>query len=90
MGERVVHRVGNALTDDLGRERYDLIFVAHLVHHFDVGQNETLVSRAAAALKPGGTLAILDVLRATRRSRQPDRRAPRSLLRRHQQFRDVV
>jgi 2-polyprenyl-3-methyl-5-hydroxy-6-metoxy-1,4-benzoquinol methylase len=65
MGDRVVHRTGNALTEDLGRERYDVIFVAHLVHHFDRGQNENLVRRAAAALKPGGTLAILDVLRAT-------------------------
>ena len=27
MGELIVHRAGNALTDDLGNEEYDLIFI---------------------------------------------------------------
>lgn len=65
MGERIAHRAGNALTEDLGEGRYDLIFVAHLVHHFDQAQNEMLVRRAATALRPQGTLAILDVLRSS-------------------------
>jgi SAM-dependent methyltransferase len=65
MGERVVHRAGNALTDDLGEGAWDLIFVSHLIHHFDAAANEALVARAARALRPGGVLAILDVLRPT-------------------------
>jgi hypothetical protein len=35
MGERVVHRTGNALSEDLGTEVYDLVFMAAVVHHFD-------------------------------------------------------
>ncbi len=27
MGKRIAHRAGNALTDDLGNEEYDLIFI---------------------------------------------------------------
>jgi SAM-dependent methyltransferase len=60
---RIVHQAGNALTDDLGVARFDLIFISHLVHHFTAGENAALVRRAADALRPGGILAILDVLR---------------------------
>lgn len=63
MGSRVVHRVGDALTDDFGREEWDLVFVAHLVHHFDAATNAAIVRHAAAALRPKGRIAILDVLR---------------------------
>jgi SAM-dependent methyltransferase len=63
LGERVVHRIGDALTDELGERAYDLVFVSHLVHHFDAATNEKLVRRAARALRPGGVLAVLDVLR---------------------------
>jgi SAM-dependent methyltransferase len=63
MGGRVVHRPGDALVDDLGSDASDLIFVSHLVHHFAAAANAALVRRAAAALRNGGVLAILDVLR---------------------------
>ena len=39
MGDRVTHRAGNALTEDLGTEVYDLVFMAAVVHHFDDGTN---------------------------------------------------
>jgi SAM-dependent methyltransferase len=64
MGARVVGRAGNALTEDLGREQWDLVFVAHLVHHFDRATNQALLQRAAAALRPDGVVAIVDVLRS--------------------------
>ena len=63
MGDRVAHRAGNALSDDLGREDWDVVFVSQLVHHFTDEQNHTLVRRIAAALKPGGVCALLDSLR---------------------------
>jgi predicted O-methyltransferase YrrM len=64
MGERVVHRAGDALLDDLGEERYDLILIASLVHHFSAEQNIDLTTRVARALRPGGVFAIFDALRA--------------------------
>jgi SAM-dependent methyltransferase len=63
MGERVTHRAGNALTDDLGAGQYDLIFIGALVHHFDEAQNRALARKCAAALKPGGVLALYDAIR---------------------------
>ena len=63
MGDRVVLRAGDALTDDLGEDAYDLILMFSLVHHFDDATNRTLARRAARALRPGGYLVIGDALR---------------------------
>lgn len=60
---RVTHRSGDATTDDLGENAWDLVFMSHLVHHFDETTNAALLRRAGRALRPGGVLAILDVLR---------------------------
>jgi SAM-dependent methyltransferase len=58
MGERVIHRAGNALTDDLGEAAWDVVFVASLVHHFDDATNRELAKRIARALRPGGVFVI--------------------------------
>jgi len=63
MGARVAHRAGDALKDDLGQEQYDLVFIGSLVHHFDDATNRALMKRCAAALRPGGVLAIYDAVR---------------------------
>lgn len=63
LGDRVVHRAGDALTDDLGTELYDLVLLANLVHHFAEDVSRDLVRRAARALRPGGCLAIHEVVR---------------------------
>jgi 2-polyprenyl-3-methyl-5-hydroxy-6-metoxy-1,4-benzoquinol methylase len=63
MGDRVVHRADNALTADLGRDEFDLILIANLVHHFTEAQNRDLVRRCARALRPGGRLVIGEVVR---------------------------
>jgi SAM-dependent methyltransferase len=63
MGDRVVHRAGDALTEDLGSESYDLVLISQLVHHFSEEQNGELAARVAAALRPGGVFAVLDEFR---------------------------
>jgi SAM-dependent methyltransferase len=63
MGDRIVHRAGNALADDLGTEVYDLVFMAALVHHFDDGSNRQLIERISRALRPGGVVAIWEPVR---------------------------
>jgi SAM-dependent methyltransferase len=63
MGDRVVHRAGDALTDELGDEAYDLVIVSQLVHHFSEQQNRELAARVARALRPGGIYAIIDAFR---------------------------
>ena len=66
MGDRVVHRAGNALTEDLGREVYDLVFMSAVVHHFDETTNHQLMRRIAQALRPGGIVAIWEPVRQDR------------------------
>jgi SAM-dependent methyltransferase len=63
MGERVVHRAGNALTEDLGDAIYDLVFMASVVHHFDDSTNRQLMRRIGRALKPHGIVAIWEPVR---------------------------
>lgn len=63
MGDRVVHRAGDATTDDFGTAAFDLVFIAHAVHHFDGPANRDLARRAADALRPGGYFVILDFVR---------------------------
>jgi SAM-dependent methyltransferase len=63
MGNRVVHRAGNALTEDLGTAMYDLVFLAAVVHHFDDETNRQLLQRIARALRPGGLVAIWEPIR---------------------------
>ena len=63
MGDRVVHRAGDATTEDLGTAAFDLVFIANAVHHFDGPANRELARRAAHALRPGGLFVILDFVR---------------------------
>lgn len=66
LGERIRYRAGNALTDDLGEQTFDVVLINNLVHHFTPEQNGEVARRAARALKPGGIYAIGDFLRASR------------------------
>jgi predicted O-methyltransferase YrrM len=72
MRDRVVHRAGDTLVDDLGSDSYDLVLIAQLVHHFTAEQNRDLTSRVATALRPGGVVAIVEEFRQTnaKRARQ--------------------
>src|SRR6186997_2327807 len=64
--DRVNYVAGNALTDDLGNEKYDLIMINNVVHHFTSEQNLVLAKKIAAALKPGGVYAIGEFIRQSR------------------------
>ena len=58
--DRVRFLEGDATTADLGGG-YDAVLCFNLVHHLTPGQAADLFGRASEALKPGGTLAVLDV-----------------------------
>lgn len=61
---RLKYAPGNALADDLGEDRYDLVMINNVVHHFTAGQNRALAAKVARALKSGGIYAIGDFIRA--------------------------
>ena len=66
MGDQIVYRTGNVLSDDLGTGAYDLVFLASVVHHFDEATNCDLIKRSARALRPGGVVAIWEPMRQDR------------------------
>jgi SAM-dependent methyltransferase len=53
---------GDLFTVDLGHSAYDLAIAGNLCHLFDEATNRRLLGRLFDALRPGGTLAILDAL----------------------------
>jgi 2-polyprenyl-3-methyl-5-hydroxy-6-metoxy-1,4-benzoquinol methylase len=63
LGDRVTHRAGDALTDDLGTAAWDFIYVSQLLHHFDEPTNRELVRRIAQALRPNGACVVLEMIR---------------------------
>ena len=63
LGTRVVHREGDARVDDLGTGEWDLIYISQLLHHFDEATNRALMQRVARALKPGGYVAVVELVR---------------------------
>jgi SAM-dependent methyltransferase len=61
--ERIKYHSGNALTDDLGEELYDVIMINNVVHHFTEEENIKLAHKVAQALKPDGIYGIGEVVR---------------------------
>jgi len=58
--DRVSHVEGDVLEDDLGGP-YDLALAFNIVHHFSPEQNVRLLTRAREVLRPGGSVAVLDL-----------------------------
>ena len=65
LADRLAYRSGDALTDDLGEAAWDVVFLGNLVHHFDDAANRALQARIARALAPGGTVAVLEIMRSS-------------------------
>lgn len=76
LGERIVHKAGDALTEDLGEGQYDIVVMSQLAHHFTDAQNRALAERVARALRPGGVFGILEqvALDGVGEARRADRR----------------
>lgn len=63
MSDRVEHRDGDMFESDFGGP-YDGALVFDIVHHLSAEQIVTLLERVRAAMKPGATLAVLDMFRS--------------------------
>ncbi|MEU1731151.1 methyltransferase [Streptosporangium sp. NPDC020145] len=59
LGDRVTLVPGDVTTADLGTG-YDTALLFNVCHGFDAAANRALLGRVAAALRPGGTLLVLE------------------------------
>ena len=64
LADRVKYKSGNAITDDLGENEYDLVMINNVVPYFTADENRTLAKKVARALKPGGIYAIGEFIRS--------------------------
>lgn len=53
---------GDLFSAELDQGGYDLVIAGNLCHLFDEAANRRLLARLTGALRPGGTLAIMDVI----------------------------
>lgn len=71
MSDRVEHRDGDMFESELGGP-YDGALLFDIVHHLSAEQVTTVLKRIRAAMKPGGTIAVLDMFRS------PEGKQPRA------------
>jgi len=60
---KISYREGNVLIDDLGEDKYDLVMINNVVHHFSFESNKSLAVKVARCLKSGGIFAIGEFIR---------------------------
>jgi SAM-dependent methyltransferase len=66
LGDRLQQCAGDVRTFDLGVERWDIVLVSNLVHHFDDDTNRRLMARIATALRPGGVVVVQEPMNVAR------------------------
>lgn len=69
--DRVQHREGDVRDAPLGSD-YDVVLCLNLIHHLGPEHIVPLFSRVQRALRPGGTVVVLDLFADTDRRRRPD------------------
>jgi 2-polyprenyl-3-methyl-5-hydroxy-6-metoxy-1,4-benzoquinol methylase len=69
MSDRVEHRDGDMFESELGGP-YDGALLFDIVHHLSDEQIVTVLKRIHGAMKPGGTVAVLDMFRSSEAKQQ--------------------
>ena len=80
MGDRIAVQEGDVWVDDLGSD-YDAALLSNIVHAFRPEQNVELMRKAHQALRPGGSVAILEQL---------DRGSPSAMMRGMKRLLDLL
>jgi SAM-dependent methyltransferase len=62
VGDRFDYVPGDMFTCELSQAAYDVVLLANVCHLFDETHNRVLLRRLRSALRPGGLVAIIDVL----------------------------
>jgi SAM-dependent methyltransferase len=62
MTDRFEFVAGDMFTADLPPAGYDIVLLGNICHLFDGATNQRLLTRLRPALRPGGTLAIVDAV----------------------------
>jgi 2-polyprenyl-3-methyl-5-hydroxy-6-metoxy-1,4-benzoquinol methylase len=76
LGERLRLTAGNVLTDDLGKDKYDFVFMSNVAHHLSEAQNREVAKKVLGALKPGGVFSIQELIR----TKTPSKKSQMGLL----------
>jgi ubiquinone/menaquinone biosynthesis C-methylase UbiE len=61
--QNIQYLPGDILTMELEKNKYDMVIMASLSHHFTFQQNQFITNKVFKALKPGGYFAIVDLVK---------------------------
>ena len=62
MGDRIITRSGNAVTDSYGTAEFDAVLFSGVLHQMGPAIIQSMLAKAHKALKPGGRVLISDVM----------------------------
>jgi ubiquinone/menaquinone biosynthesis C-methylase UbiE len=62
LAERITLKEGDYHNDDFGRSCYDLVLMSHITHDESPDDNQALLRKAHAALRPGGRVVVHDFM----------------------------
>lgn len=62
VGDRYDFKAGDVRRDDLGEAAFDAAILGHICHSEGAENTQRLLAKVARALKPGGTIAIADMI----------------------------
>jgi len=62
MAGQVTTKAGNCLEDSLGKELYDIVLVSHLLHAYDVSENQKILKKCWDSLIKDGIVVIQEFI----------------------------
>jgi ubiquinone/menaquinone biosynthesis C-methylase UbiE len=62
MAGQVATKAGNCLEDNLGKELYDIVLVSHLLHAYDVSENQKILKKCWDSLIKDGIVVIQEFI----------------------------
>lgn len=57
---RVSFEQADIRTQDLGVDRFDIVFAGNLLHHFSAEMNAAILTKTARSVRPGGVCVVFD------------------------------
>ncbi len=65
LGERLCLEAGDVLSDELGEQRYDFVFMSNVAHHLSAAQNLEVARKAYRALRRRGIFCVQEIERTS-------------------------
>lgn len=70
LAENIQFKTGNALTEDFGTGKWDIIILSNIIHHFTNNENFALFKKISESLSSEGIVIVVDFIRQSNTTKQ--------------------